>query len=376
MNKSIHIVSFDVPYPPNYGGIVDVFYKLKALHKLGIKITFHCFYYEGNNAPNKKLESFCETIYYYKRKKHLGKLLLSKYPFIVASRNNDELLSNLLKNENPIFFEGIQTCFFLDHPKLNHRTKIVRANNIEHKYYKGLAKSETNSLKKLYLKWEAKKLKQYESILKKANYIFSVAKMDVAHFSKYAPTYHIPPFFNTINKSKHIPYTAEKYILYQGNLSVSENSNAVNYIISKIAPFIDFQIVIAGKDPSIELQNKINQAKNVRLISNPSQKKMNHLIENAHINLLLTFQQTGIKLKLLHALEIGQHIIINKFMDDEGIFKQMCEVADTPNEIINSIERLMQTEFSESFYSERQRKFKIYFDNTKNAQKMIEIITT
>ena len=63
-------------------------------------------------------------------------------------------------------------------------------------------------------------------------------------------------------------------------------------------------------------------------------------------------------------------------MDDEGIFKQMCEVADTPNEIINSIERLMQTEFSESFYSERQRKFKIYFDNTKNAQKMIEIITT
>ena len=29
--KNINIVSFDIPYPPNYGGIIDVFYKIKAL---------------------------------------------------------------------------------------------------------------------------------------------------------------------------------------------------------------------------------------------------------------------------------------------------------------------------------------------------------
>ena len=38
MEKHLHIISFDVPYPANYGGVIDVFYKLKALHAEGIKI--------------------------------------------------------------------------------------------------------------------------------------------------------------------------------------------------------------------------------------------------------------------------------------------------------------------------------------------------
>ena len=37
-NKTIHIIVFDVPYPSDYGGIIDVFYKLKALHQLGVNI--------------------------------------------------------------------------------------------------------------------------------------------------------------------------------------------------------------------------------------------------------------------------------------------------------------------------------------------------
>ena len=35
-DKHLHIVSFSIPYPANYGGVIDVFYKLVALHKAGI----------------------------------------------------------------------------------------------------------------------------------------------------------------------------------------------------------------------------------------------------------------------------------------------------------------------------------------------------
>ena len=41
----LHIISFDVPYPPDYGGAIDVFYKLKALNQEGVKIHLHCFEY-------------------------------------------------------------------------------------------------------------------------------------------------------------------------------------------------------------------------------------------------------------------------------------------------------------------------------------------
>ena len=47
-DKHLHIISFDIPYPPNYGGVIDVYYKIRTLHKLGIKIHLHCFEYPGS----------------------------------------------------------------------------------------------------------------------------------------------------------------------------------------------------------------------------------------------------------------------------------------------------------------------------------------
>ena len=44
----LHIISFTIPYPPNYGGAIDVFYKIKALHSAGVKVHLHCFSYDLN----------------------------------------------------------------------------------------------------------------------------------------------------------------------------------------------------------------------------------------------------------------------------------------------------------------------------------------
>ena len=45
MIKDLHIVCLAQPYPPNYGGAVEMYYKLKALHAAGVKITLHIFLY-------------------------------------------------------------------------------------------------------------------------------------------------------------------------------------------------------------------------------------------------------------------------------------------------------------------------------------------
>jgi hypothetical protein len=49
-SKHLHIISFDVPYPANYGGVIDIYYKLKALKKQGIKIHLHCYGYGRTKA--------------------------------------------------------------------------------------------------------------------------------------------------------------------------------------------------------------------------------------------------------------------------------------------------------------------------------------
>src|SRR5690606_3785580 len=133
----LHIISFDVPYPANYGGVIDVFFKVKALVSLGVKVHLHCFEY--GRKPSAELEELCEEVYYYHRKTTRG-YLFRRRPFIVVTRSSEELMQRLLKDDHPILFEGLHTCFYLADERLVDRFKIVRTHNIEHDYYRNLAK--------------------------------------------------------------------------------------------------------------------------------------------------------------------------------------------------------------------------------------------
>ncbi len=79
----LHVISFDIPFPANYGGVIDVYYKLVWLHKLGLKIHLHCFEY--GRAHSKELEAVCEKVSYYHRNTDLMSHI-SLLPYNVKSR--------------------------------------------------------------------------------------------------------------------------------------------------------------------------------------------------------------------------------------------------------------------------------------------------
>ena len=375
MNRNLHIVAFDVPYPPTYGGIIDLYFQLKALHQIGAKITYHCFYYEGNNPPNDRLSLFADKVHYYHRKKHVGKLVMNKLPFIVATRDDEQLLTNLKIDNAPIIFSGLQSCYYLNHPDLKSRIKLVRTHNIEHDYYKGLANVEVNKLKKQYFLWESKKLEKFEKELVHANAILSIAKMDMSHFEKYAPTFHSPPYFRFKSRKSDLQETT-LYGLFQGNLSVGENIDAVRFIVKHIAQNTDKQIIIAGKNPHVDVKKLCDTYSNLTLVANPSQEKMNGLIESAQVNILYTNQQTGIKLKLLHALAIGKHVIMNSKMDDAGLFESLCQIENDPKLMLQLFENLMSTPYTQDMFDSRQALFASKFNNDANAERTMQIISS
>ena len=126
INKQLHIISFDVPLPADYGGVIDVFNKIRHLHRLGIEIILHCFTY--GRKENKELNDFCKEVYYYPRSTAILKTL-SHEPYIVTTRKNTDLLQRLLADHHPILFEGLHTTHLLSHPLLKDRVKVVRAHN-------------------------------------------------------------------------------------------------------------------------------------------------------------------------------------------------------------------------------------------------------
>ena len=46
-------------------------------------------------------------------------------PAALLTRSSEKLMKNLLKDNYPILFEGLHTCFFLDDKRIRKRRKIV-----------------------------------------------------------------------------------------------------------------------------------------------------------------------------------------------------------------------------------------------------------
>lgn len=368
--KHLHIISFDVPYPANYGGVIDVFYKIKSLNELGCKIHLHCFKYGREEAI--ELEKYCEKVSYYERKMS-KKLLLDSLPFVVVTRSSQRLLKNLLKDQHPIIFEGLHSCFHLDNEQLKNRIKIVRTHNIEHDYYDNLAKIEKSVFKKMYFNAESKKLKRFEFILKKASQVIAISNADTQELSKrYKNVQHVTAFHPNVNVK--IKEGKGDYCLYHGNLEVGENNEAALFLVHRVFSKMKIPLIIAGHKPSEELVKAAAKYSHVQLKANIGNKEIDNLIINAQINVLPTFQATGIKLKLLAALYTGRQCIVNKEMVDRTGLESLCAIANSPQKMIADIEHYFETPFNMDEKLNRKRVLEDAFSNQLNARNIVELL--
>ncbi len=370
MERALNIISFDVPFPPNYGGVVDVFYKLKALHALGIKIHLHCFEY--GRGEQSELKKYCESVTYYKRDQRKTKLF-DKLPFVVSTRKNRTLLRNLQANNYPILIEGLHNGWYLKELQGTTRKIVMRTHNVEHDYYKGLAKVERSIFKKQFFNSEASKLKKFESILSDADVLLAISPNDFDHFeSRYHNAKYIPAF----HSGEEVTSKPGKgyYSLYHGNLSVGENNEAAMYLVKQVFAGSAHRLIIAGSNPSQELRKEVEQYPNIELMADIEFTELEELIANAHINVLPTFQPTGIKLKMLSALYKGRFCLVNNFMVDNTGLEEACVLADNPEAMKNAIDELMEKSFTEEDLEIRERVLKTSFNNLENAKTIVESV--
>ena len=370
--KEINIISFDVPFPPNYGGIIDVFFKIKYFHSKGIKVHLHCFEY--GRGVQKELEKYCESVHYYKRKTGVVSNL-SLLPYIVKSRVSGKLKQNLLENDFPILFEGLHTTYLMGDKDFENRKKIFREHNIEHDYYRHLSFAEKNPIKKLYYLVESIRLKYYEKIVTKADVSFVVSLTDLEYFKQNYPQnkFVFVPSFHNAGKININPGKGD-YVLYHGNMSVSENYIAAKFIINNVFNDMDIPLVIAGLNPGKELKDLVEKHKNITLIANPEDSKLNELISNAQINFLYTNQATGLKLKLLNVLYNGRFCLVNSKMVEGTTLSKVCIVKNDIDEIKETITELSGMELSDEDIEKRKRILEEDYSNSKSYRTIIKAL--
>ena len=366
----MHIVCFDVPYPPYYGGVIDVFNRIRALHQQQVKIHLHCFEY--GRGQQEELNKYCEEVNYYKRKV-VGKIA-SGLPYIVRSRSNENLLRNLLKDNYPVLMEGIHCTYFLYSGELRNRTVIVRPHNVEYLYYRALAKSEDTFYKKTYFILESRLLKKYERKIARQTMLLCTTKQDKLTCEKEFNAEHIeymPAFipYHAVNSKE----GKGNFCLYHGNLSVSENEKAAIWLAG-IFLHLDIPLIIAGKQPSEKLKRSVADNSNVSVLIDPTDEVMNDIVSNAHINILPSFNVTGIKIKLLNALFNGRFCLVNTNTVAGTDLGSLCSIADDPGEMRDEINRLIQTPFTSAEIAERKKVLEKEYNNELNAKQLMKWI--
>ncbi|GHT31424.1 hypothetical protein AGMMS49574_13160 [Bacteroidia bacterium] len=345
MDRYLNIVALNVPYPADYGGIIDIYYKLKGLRALGVKVILHCFLYERQPAP--KLEELCEEVHYYKRR--TGLLAnLTFLPYNVYGRKHPQLIQNLLANDYPILFEGLHSCYYLPDARLKDRLKICRESNIEHDYYRLIAKACKGVVAKTFHYIEAWRFKRYEAALADADILLGISLTDTEYLRKRFPGKRVEfiPAFHANERITAQPGQSD-FILYHAKLSVFENEEVALFLIKEVFSKLTYPCVLAGMNPSKRIWKAIESYPHITLEANPSAERMDYLIREAQIHLLITFQPTGLKLKLLNSLFAGRHIVVNSLMLTGSGLDPLCHIANTPQEMIATCNQLINGPFTE-----------------------------
>ncbi|MEP6647063.1 MAG: hypothetical protein ABJC12_08230 [Saprospiraceae bacterium] len=362
----LHIISFGVPYPADYGGAIDVWNRVRALHQQGVKIMLHCFVY-GMFKPHDAIKEVVSEVHYYPRMSWPA-LLFPGQPYIVASRKNPMLLKRLKDHLAPVLFEGIHTTGFAQ--DLGGRKLFLRAHNIEHQYYAQLVR-ESQRFHYLFFQREALALERYESNNAMTfDSIFAISKHDNDWFCAKGSTCTYLPVFHGFSETN-LPGGRGKYLLYQGDLSVEINQKSLLEVLKNIPPGDRYPVIVAGRAGEASFEQKLLKYPNLIRESNVSTERMAELIRDAQIILIHSRHPSGMKVKLFPALYQGRFIAANENSLTHTDLDKALHIYSSIQELGILLKKLWPLEFSASHITER---LSILSRVPSDAEKAKEII--
>jgi hypothetical protein len=367
--KPLHIISFDNPFPPNYGGVIDVFYKIKSLHQLGFEIYLHCFY-DDRNEVSAELKAITKSVFLYKKNRN-PLFLFSSIPLSVTSRFHKDLIRNINSVEASILFEGLQTTMILNKIKLENRKLFLRLHNLESNFYAGMSKNETSFLKKMLYYLESKKYTSYQNKIVEFDCVFTLSKMEFEYVKAktekvcYIPVFHGNEAFNSLSEFGN-------YAFYHGDLRLPDNKKAASFLIRLFQKIPDYKLIIASSNGKEFVQKQSYKTENIAFVSIEDEEHLASLLANAHINVMLSFQQAGTKLKIVNSLFKSRFCLINNNMVDDERILNLCEIANTETEFIQKINQLKNQPFTQN--EEREKVLSEVYNDLNNAKKLEQIL--
>ena len=310
-----------LPYPPASGGQIRTYNLLKHL-STSHEITLVCLYKrEEERQYAKQLESYCKKIYLCKRPERPWQLrtvlksIFSMLPFLIVRNYSSEAANTVRKLLTEQVFDVIhaETFYVMPHiPKTSIPTILVDQ-TLEYRVYKHFI-SQLPWYLYHPLRLDTFKLKYWEEYYwNHAQLVAAVSETDAKAIHMLAPNINPVVIPNGASDDMFVPDPTPKVhgsvtdILFVGNFSWLQNTEAADYLITQILPILDkkgtqYRLTIAGQKVPMRFQSLGNS--NVRCIDleGSNNEAVRDIYTKAHLFVAPIFGPGGTRLKILTAM--------------------------------------------------------------------------
>ncbi len=364
--KRLHLVADEVPWPPDYGAAMDMYYRMQALKDAGVKLHFHCFHEQ--REPTRALDDLCEAVHFYPVKPIQSSISL-KLPYQLKARSSNALRKKLLADDAPVLFEGLRSCYYLSLPELEGRMKMVRTSLLEWEYFLHMARMKSGGFYPWLFNRESALMNFIQQTLQFADVVFSISEKDREsrpqdlRFEELA-AFH--PYSTLISQ----PGQGE-YCLYHGDLGDPLNHEAAMFLVQEVFAGYHIPLVIAGARPQPDLIAAISRESNVTLVANPAAAEMEALQVSAQMHVLPSLRSVTFPYKLLISLFTGRHVVVSPLLVHRSGLDFGCVVADTAEEMRATVGRLFYLPFTESERTQRASLLLPAYNNAHGAKQIL-----
>lgn len=383
-----------LPYPPDSGGQIRTLNLLKYLSKSNDITLVSLYKNEKDKSYSAQLKEYCSEIYLCKRAKNpwqphiIFRAIFSLLPFLIVrnySVEANEVIDKLLK-ENHYDVIHAETFYIMPHIPPTKVPILLVEQTIEFKVYQHFI-----STLPFFIRWafwiDIIKLKFWEIYYwKKAQLVATVSHSDKAIIQSCVPnneTYIIPNgagdemFVTTLQKKDFDNPT----ILFVGNFSWLQNTEAVEYLLTNVFPkirkiFPKIKLIIGGQNVTTKLSIPKKEGIEIVDLKPDDSETIKKLYREATVFIAPIFGPGGTRLKILASMAAGLPVISTK-TGVEGLEvtngKEVL-VANKPDEFVFAVETILKDQ--ELYYSMQKKAYDLVKKNFswKEIAKKLEMV--
>ena len=133
-----------------------------------------------------------------------------------------------------------------------------------------------------------------------------------------------------------------------------------------------YPLVIAGQSKDKKLLSKIDQYKNISFMPIEDNHQLLELFHRAHVNVLYSFNNSGVKLKLINSLFQSRYVIANNNIIQGSGLDSICIIANDKKEIMHQLLKTMDKDFTKEEIIRRKETLLVYC-NENNAEILLNL---